>query len=114
MQFLMIICHDEAFAPTPTLLHDIGTWVTSMEEQGVRIHGNPLRPAVEATTVRVRDGRVEVTRGPFTDSREKMCAYELIECAGLEQAVEVAARHPMASAATIEVRPVWTALTQPA
>ncbi|MCG8527298.1 MAG: YciI family protein [Opitutales bacterium] len=52
----------------------------------------------------------QVTSGPFADSNEKVCAYELIECANMEEAVGNASRHPMAKVATIEVRPVWSEL----
>jgi hypothetical protein len=110
MKFLLIICHDAAFAPTPALVAEIGAWVKNMEGRGVLLHGNPLRPPAEAMTVRVREGRRLVSKRPFSQSREKMAAYGLIECASPQEAVDVAAGHPMARAATIEVRPVWSEL----
>jgi len=90
MQYLLIISHDDFFAPPETLLKDIGAWIKKMERRGVRVYGNPLRPPGEATTVRVRDGKVVLTKGPFAKSKEKMCAYELIECSGDEEAIHVA------------------------
>lgn len=60
--------------------------------------------------VRVRDGKVMLKSGPFANSKEKMCAYELIDCANKAEAIEVASQHPMASVATIGVRPVWVEL----
>jgi hypothetical protein len=110
MRFLLIISHDDAFVPARALVRGIGAWVRRMERRGVRVHGNPLRPPAEATTVRVRRGRAVVTKGPSSRSREKLCAYELIECAGREEAVAAALGHPMAKVATIEVRPVWSGL----
>lgn len=110
MQYLLIISHDDSFTPTETLLHDIGTWIKEMERRGVRVYGNPLRPAADATTVRVRKGKVVLKKGPFANSEEKMCAYELIECLSDEEAIEVASLHPMAKAATIEVRQIWNEL----
>ena len=74
------------------------------------MYGNPLRPPGDATTVRVREGKVTLKRCPFARSKEKMCAYELIECSSTEEAIEVASQHPMAKVATIEVRPVWSEL----
>ena len=112
MQFLLIICHDDAFRPTEKLISEIRAWTKEMSAGGIRIYGNPLRPPDEAITVRVRDGRLKRTNAPFADSVEKICAYELIECATLEQAVEVASKHPMAKAATIEVRQVWAELAR--
>lgn len=110
MQYLLIISHDDFFTPTETLLQGIGAWIKEMERRGVRVYGNPLRPAGDATTVRVREGKVVLKKGPFANSKEKMCAYELIECSSNEEAIEVASLHPMAKAATIEVRPIWNEL----
>jgi hypothetical protein len=109
-QYLLIICHDESFAPTETLFKEIDAWIKEMERRRIRKYGNPLRPPCESTTVRVRKGKAVLTKGPFAKSKEKMCAYELIECAGLEEALDVASQHPMAKAATIEVRPIWNEL----
>ena len=110
MRYLLIISHDGSLVPTGALVKGIGAWIRSMERRGIRIGGNPLRPPSDATTVRIRRGKALIARGPFSRSREKMCAYELIECASREEAVDAALRHPMAKAATIEVRPVWTEL----
>jgi hypothetical protein len=107
LHYLLIIAHDDTFAPTEGLVAEIRGWIAAMEARGVRVYGNPLRPASEAVTVRVRDGEACRTHGPFSRAREQMCAYELIQCSGLDIAAEVAAQHPMAAAATIEVRPVW-------
>ncbi|HWI66505.1 MAG TPA: YciI family protein [Symbiobacteriaceae bacterium] len=107
MRYLLIICHDESFAPAETLFGEIGAWIGEMVDRGIHIDGQPLRPPGDAMTVRVREGSVQVTKGPFADSREKMCAYHLLECGSLEEAVDAASRHPMAKVATIEVRPVW-------
>ena len=110
MKYLLIICHDAAFKPTKPLISDIRRWIRKMESRGIRIYGNPLRPANEATTVRVRNGNLALTDGAFAKSKEKISAYELIECASMEEAVALASEHPMAKAATIEVRPVWEEL----
>jgi len=112
MQYLLIICHDESFAPTETLVAEIVAWVKEMEGRGIRKYGNPLRPPSDARTVRVREGNMVLTDGPFAETKEKMAAYELIECASLEEAVDVASRHPMAKAATVEVRPIWADLVK--
>ncbi|WP_454832799.1 prolyl oligopeptidase family serine peptidase [Pseudoxanthomonas wuyuanensis] len=110
MQYLLIISHDDDFVPTETLLQDVQAWVREMECRGVRVHGNPLRPAGDATTVRVRGGKMVLKSGPFAKSRQKMCAYELVECSSTKEALKVASSHPMAKAATIEVRAIWSEL----
>jgi len=107
MKFVFIIAHDDAFAPNPKLIQDIMAWVRTQERRKVRIGGEPLKPAGEAVTVRVRGGKLRTRASPFARSQEKICAYELVEVADLDAAVALAATHPMAAAATIEVRPVW-------
>jgi hypothetical protein len=113
MQYLLIICHDESFVPTEALVTEIVAWDKKMESRGIRKYGNPLRPPSDATTIRVRNGKLMLTDGPFADFKEKMAAYERIECASLNEAIDVASQHPMAKAATVEVRPVWTELANP-
>jgi hypothetical protein len=107
MKFLLIISHDDSFSASKTLVREILAWIRKMEGRGIRLYGNPLRPPTDATTVRVRGANVIVTNGPFSRAKEKMCAYELIECASREEAIDIALQHPMAKVATIEVRPVW-------
>lgn len=108
MQYLLIICHDESIVPTAALVTEIVAWDKEMEGRGIRKYGNPLRPPSDAMTVRVREGNVLLTDGPFADTKEKMAAYELIECGSLEEAIDVASQHPMAKVATVEVRPIWS------
>ena len=107
MLHLLIICHDDSFAPNETLIAAIHDWDREMDRRGIRLDGRPLRPPADAVTVRVREGEPVISNGPFAATAEQMAAYELLECAGLEEAVGVAATHPMAAAGTIEVRPVW-------
>jgi hypothetical protein len=56
--------------------------------------------------VRVRDGKALVTDGPFAETREAVGGFDIIECGSLEEAVEIAAGHPIAQTGTIEVRPL--------
>jgi hypothetical protein len=110
MLYLLIICHDDAFVPSEGLVAEIHAWDLEMERRGVRRDGRPLRPPSDAVTVRVRDGSAVRTDGPFSDAPDQIAAYELVECASLDAAVDLAATHPMAHAGTIEVRPVWEEL----
>ena len=110
MQFLLIIAHDDAFAPTEELVGQIMSWIKRMTDRGIRVAGRPLKPATDATTLRIRNGKLQRTTRTFSDSDEQMCAFELIECRDLEHALEVAGQHPMSTAATIAVRRVWSGL----
>ena len=70
------------------------------------VAANPLYPASMATSVRVRDGKRLVTDGPFAETREQLGGYFLIDAKTVDEAIAVAARIPVASRGTVEVRPV--------
>ena len=63
-------------------------------------------PIEDATTVRVRNGEVLVIDGPYTESKEWIVGYDLLECEDLDQAIDYVSRHPMAHHGRIEIRPV--------
>jgi len=107
MKFVFLIAHDDTFAPTPKLIRAITGWVKTQSRRGVRLGGEPLKPAGEAVTIRIRRGQTQRVSGPFSRSREQVCATELVEVADFDAAIALAATHPMAAVATIEVRPVW-------
>ena len=81
--------------------------VAEMVARGVNLHGDRLRPIEDATLVRVRNGEVLVTDGPFTESKEWIAGYDMLEAADLDEAIEIASKHPMARFGRIELRPVW-------
>ena len=57
--------------------------------------------------MRIRSGETLITDGPFTESREVIAGYDILECADLDEAIEVASKHPMARFGRIEIRPFW-------
>ncbi len=73
---------------------------------GVSLGGEALEPTSTATSVRVRDGEVITTDGPFAETKEHLGGFYLLECENLDQALDWAARIPGARYGTIEVRPV--------
>jgi hypothetical protein len=111
MKYMLMICKDESVALTPEQGADMGrsteAWISEMERRGVRLLGQRLRPVADATTVRVRDGQTLVADGPFAETKEQIGGFDLIECADLDDAIAVAAAHPVARYGTIEVRPFW-------
>ena len=111
MKFLFIISHGTDFRGTPELVASIQEWTRKVEAEGVVLHGNPLKPPNEAVTVRIRNGDLLKNDGPASQAEEMIAAYVCVNCDNLNAAVELATTHPMASAATIEVRPVWEELT---
>ncbi len=80
-------------------------WVEEMDGRGVRLEGHELESISAATTVRVRDGELMVTDGPFAETKEQMAGYDVIECRNLDEAIEVASKHPVARFGAVEVRP---------
>jgi hypothetical protein len=106
MRYLMLVSDDES-AGVPIEDTEPTAWVSEMRERGVRQLGARLRPASDATTVRVRDGEVLLTDGPFAETKEQIGGFDLIECENLEEAIEVAAKHPSARFGFVEVRPIW-------
>ena len=109
MRYMLLICTDPA-APVvdDAAVPDIDTWVDEMDRRDIRQLGEMLAPSSDATTVRIRDGRVLLTDGPFAETKEQICGFDIIECADLDEAIDVATKHPMAWAGMIEVRPFWT------
>jgi hypothetical protein len=107
MQYILFICSDPS-APTYIPEEDnIEEWVADLEATGRAVTGDRLRPPADAKSVVVRDGKVSVTDGPFAETREWIAGFDLIECHSLDEAVEVASRHPMARFGKVEVRATW-------
>src|SRR5829696_747747 len=82
-------------------------WVDDLQARGIWLTGDQLAPPRRARSVRVRDGKTSVTDGPFAETKEAVGGFDLLECESLEEAVEIAATHPLAEAGAIEVRPLW-------
>jgi hypothetical protein len=73
----------------------------------------PLHPVSTSTSVRVRDGKVMVTDGPFAETREQLGGFYLIDAKNLDEAIHIAARIPPASVGTVEIRPVMEVMGLP-
>src|SRR5215217_7011342 len=80
----------------------------SLREEGLLVGVQRLHSTDSATSVRVRGGETEITDGPFAVTKEVLAGYYILDCADLDEALEQAARVPMAGWATIEVRPVMS------
>jgi hypothetical protein len=111
MKYLLMICADEQVELSPDEQATMGSrtesWVEEMDRRGIRLQGDRLRPVSDATSVRVRDGEVLVADGPFAETKEQICGYDILECADLDEAIEVASKHPVSRYGTVEVRPFW-------
>jgi hypothetical protein len=114
MRYLLLVCWDaEAMnaraEPAPgEVAEDEGfPWLDDLQARGKWITGDQLAPPRRGRSVRVRDGKPIVTDGPFTETKEAVGGFDIVEAASLEEAVEIAAGHPAAAGGTIEVRPLW-------
>jgi hypothetical protein len=112
MKYMLLICADENVELTAEEQAEIGptmdAWLKDVDGRGVRLLGNQLRPVSDATTVRMRGGDVLVADGPFAETKEQIAGFDIIECADLDEAIDVASRHPVARFGSVEVRPFWT------
>src|SRR5262245_54667142 len=111
MQFLCLIRAEkvmEQLAPADAAKHfaDYRDFTAAVRESGHFVGANRLLPPETATTVRVRNGKVSTTDGPFAETKEQLGGYYLVEAKDRDEAVRIAARIPGAWIGSVEVRPV--------
>jgi hypothetical protein len=82
------------------------SYVESLHDSGRLIAAHPLRSAKTASTVRVRNGKLSVTDGPFAETKEQIGGFFLIEARDADEAIQIAANWPSARIGIIEVRPL--------
>jgi hypothetical protein len=112
MKYLCLIYGDQAeWAKMPKAESDkMGTeyyaYTGSIQRSGHYIGGNALQPTQTATTLRVRNGKLSTTDGPFAETKEQLGGYYLIEAKDLNDAIQVASKIPGARVGSVEVRPI--------
>ena len=112
MKYLCLIYHEEKKFQAMTkseldaLMQDYFTFTREIRDSGHYVNGNELQPVRNATTVRVRDGKISTTDGPFAETKEQLGGYYLIEARDLNEAIQIASRIPSARLGSIEVRPI--------
>lgn len=79
---------------------------SELRERGHCVASEALEPVATATTVRVRNGRLSVTDGPFAETKEQLAGFYLIEARDLNEAIQLAAKIPPAEVGCVEVRPI--------
>lgn len=107
MRIMMLVCSDAEPDTQAEAPGEIEAWLDDVESRHKRIDGDRLRPVTTAKTVRVRNGRRHVTDGPFTESKEVILGFDILDCDSMEEAIEIASRHPMVRAGRIELREFW-------
>jgi hypothetical protein len=112
MKYLCLIYENETLwrkmskAEMDRLFAEYAAFKEEAMNSGHLISCNPLQPTHSATTVRVRDGRISTTDGPFAETKEQLGGYFLIEAKDLNGAIQVAAKIPGARFGCVEVRPI--------
>jgi len=105
MKYLCLVYLDEARLPDlPD--EDCVAYDTEIRESGHCLASEALEPVHAATTVRMRDGRLSVTDGPFAETKEQLAGFYMIEARDLNEAIRIASGIPPARVGSIEVRPI--------
>jgi hypothetical protein len=113
MRYLLLICSDDKTAPPPpraemeAIVQGHGRFSAELRAAGKAVAGERLRPDSEGSRVRLKAGQRQVMDGPFTETKEALGGFYLIECDTREEAVEWAKKIPLHEGAFIDVRPVW-------
>ena len=106
MKYMLIHAIDPTAEHSTEGMPAFDSWLEEMLARGANLHGDRLRGVDDATTVQVRDREVLISDGPFAETKEQIAGYDVIECADLDEAIEIASKHPTAWLGKIEVRPI--------
>lgn len=113
MKYLCLLYFDETQWPKipqaeqEKSLREVFAYNESIKHSGHHVASHALQPTHTATTVRVRNGKLMITDGPFAETKEQLGGYYLIEARDLNEAIQVTARNPGSHYGSIEVRPIW-------
>lgn len=109
MKFMLLIYQNEValtnderdtcYKESIQLAHDL-------KDKGQYLAASPLQPTSLATSVRVREGKRMITDGPFAETHEQLGGYYLVDVNNLDEAIDIAARIPMAKKGSVEIRPI--------
>jgi len=110
MKFMLFTYRDPNVQLSPeqraTIPPAVAAWCDEMDGRGVRLTGHVLGPLAESRTIRIRDGETIMDEGPVADEELQIAGFNILDCADVEEAVEVAAKNPGASFGTLELRPI--------
>jgi hypothetical protein len=112
MKYACLVYHDEtklddlSQAELDALVRECAAWVQELEKGGHHVNSAGLQSVRTALTVRSRNGKVAMSDGPFAETKEFLGGFTIINARDLDQAVELASKHPAVRLATIEVRPL--------
>lgn len=112
MRYLLMIFDDETRDADATpeqmqaVMAEYDAFTAEVDRRGANKGSEALMPTTMATSVRVRDGKILTSDGPFAETKEQLGGYYLIDCKDLNEAIEIAALCPGAKLGTVELRPI--------
>jgi len=113
MRYMLLICSDnKTEAPPPraemeAIVEGHRRFTEELQAAGKMVHGERLRPDSDGSRVRLKAGQRQVMDGPFTETKEALGGFYLIECATKQEALDWAKKIPLRDGGFIEVRPIW-------
>jgi len=112
MRYLLLIYTNESADQSATpaqqaaVMEAYNTFTREVHASGAFLAGEALQPTSTATTVKIRNGKVTTTDGPFAETKEQLGGYYLVNCKDLDEAIRWAGKIPGAAFGSIEVRPI--------
>jgi hypothetical protein len=110
MQYMLLIYRNEGIKLSPVqesqMMQEYMVFTQDIVKSGTFKAGDRLEPTANARTVQVRDGKAVTTDGPFTETREQIGGYYIVEAKDLDEASAIALRIPGARTGWVEVRPI--------
>jgi hypothetical protein len=112
MRYIALLYGEPDAGPTPgtpefmEMLGEFQSATAAMADAGILVDSSPLQPPQTATTVRVRNGEVQLSDGPFAEIKEQLGGYYILDCADLDTALQYVAAIPSAKYGSVEVRPL--------
>jgi hypothetical protein len=112
MRYVLLISSDKTVPPPPTgemeaILQGHRRFAEELQVAKKMVHSERLRPDDEASRVRLKAGQRQITDGPFTETKEVLGGFYLIDCDSKQEAVEWAKKIPLRDGVYVEVRPIW-------
>jgi hypothetical protein len=107
MKYLCLIYDDEKDEGN-AFMGEYFAFTEDVRKSGHYVAGEALQPVHTATTVRIRNGKLSTTDGPFAETKEQLGGFYMIEAKDLNSALQIAARIPSARTGSVEVRPIMT------
>jgi hypothetical protein len=110
MKFMLFTYRDANVQLDPeqraTVPAAVAAWCEEMDARGVRLEGHVLSPLADSRTIRIRESELKVDDGPVSEQELQIAGFNILECADVDEAVEVASKNPGASFGVLELRPI--------